>query len=130
RLHEDTAYGTVEHPETEDGANLVYRKTFVDISEKEIDRIRDRRLRDLVRAHVDRKSTRLNSQSHLNLVCRLLLAKNKIRDRDTQICRRSLRGARRAGGLLQGSSDTAARANDRDTQPRLISVQNEGECHQ
>ena len=52
RLHEDTAYGTVEHPETEDGANLVYRKTFVDISEKEIDRIRDRRLRDLVRAHV------------------------------------------------------------------------------
>lgn len=52
RLHEDTAYGTVEHPETEDGAKLVYRKTFVDISEKEIDRIRDRRLRDLVRAHV------------------------------------------------------------------------------
>ena len=51
QLHEDTAYGRVKDPETE-GANLVYRKDFLSLNEKEIERIRDRRLRDLVKLHV------------------------------------------------------------------------------
>lgn len=55
QLHEDTAYGTVKEPEKEDGANLVYRKPFRDLNEKEIGRIRDRRLRDLVQVHVERE---------------------------------------------------------------------------
>ncbi len=55
QLHEDTAYGTVKQPDKEDGANLVYRKSFRDINEKEIARIRDRRLRDLVKAHVEQE---------------------------------------------------------------------------
>ncbi len=55
QLHEDTAYGTVKEPEKEDGANLVYRKGFLALNEKEIERIRDRRLRGLVQAHVDRQ---------------------------------------------------------------------------
>jgi CRISPR-associated endonuclease Csn1 len=55
QLHEDTAYGTVKLPEKENGANLVYRKTFRDLKETEIGRIRDRRLRDLVAAHVERE---------------------------------------------------------------------------
>jgi CRISPR-associated endonuclease Csn1 len=52
QLHEDTAYGTVKDPASEDGNNLVYRKAFALLNEKEIARIRDRRLRDLVQAHV------------------------------------------------------------------------------
>jgi CRISPR-associated endonuclease Csn1 len=52
QLHEDTAYGAVKEPDKEGGANLVYRKGFVDLNEKEIGRIRDRRLRELVFAHV------------------------------------------------------------------------------
>lgn len=55
QLHEDTAYGTIKEPQKEDGANLVYRKGFRDLSENEIGRIRDRRLRDLVLAHVERE---------------------------------------------------------------------------
>ncbi|MGH6678670.1 MAG: type II CRISPR RNA-guided endonuclease Cas9, partial [Bradyrhizobium sp.] len=55
RLHEDTAYGTIGEPEKEDGANLVYRKDFRNLNEKEIERIRDRRLRDLVKSHVERE---------------------------------------------------------------------------
>jgi CRISPR-associated endonuclease Csn1 len=55
QLHEDTAYGTIREPEKEDGANLVYRKNFRDLSEKEIGRIRDRRLRTLVETHVERE---------------------------------------------------------------------------
>jgi CRISPR-associated endonuclease Csn1 len=51
KLHEDTAYGPVKHPDKEDG-NLVYRKSFRDLNDKEIGRIRDRRLRDLVAAHI------------------------------------------------------------------------------
>lgn len=51
KLHEDTAYGAVADPEREDG-NLVYRKPFLALNEKEIARIRDRRLRDLVTTHV------------------------------------------------------------------------------
>jgi CRISPR-associated endonuclease Csn1 len=56
QLHEDTAYGTIKEPEKEDGANLVYRKGFRDLNDKEIGRIRDRRLRDLVLAHVERET--------------------------------------------------------------------------
>ena len=52
QLHEDTAYGAVKDAEKE-GANLVYRKDFRSLNEKEIERIRDRRLRDLVKAHVE-----------------------------------------------------------------------------
>ncbi|MGB8842475.1 MAG: hypothetical protein WCC64_15555, partial [Aliidongia sp.] len=51
QLHEDTAYGPIL-PDKEGGNNLVYRKAFRDLTEKEITRIRDRRLRDLVLAHV------------------------------------------------------------------------------
>ncbi len=51
KLHEDTAYGLVKGPEKE-GANLVYRKPIEALNENEVERIRDRRLRDIVRAHV------------------------------------------------------------------------------
>jgi CRISPR-associated endonuclease Csn1 len=53
QLHEDTAYRILEAPE--DGANLVYRKAFRDINEKEVERIRDRRLRALVESHLERE---------------------------------------------------------------------------
>jgi len=56
-LHEDTAYGVVKHPEKEGGANLVYRKGFRDLNDKEILRIRDIRLRELVVAHVESEKT-------------------------------------------------------------------------
>jgi CRISPR-associated endonuclease Csn1 len=49
RLHEDTAYGAADD---EDG-NLVYRKPVESLNDKEIDHIRDRKLRAAVRAHVD-----------------------------------------------------------------------------
>ncbi|MCZ7643164.1 MAG: type II CRISPR RNA-guided endonuclease Cas9 [Pseudorhodoplanes sp.] len=57
KLHEDTAYGLVKNEE-KDGkgkslGNLVYRKALASLTENEIDRIRDRRLRDMVRSHVD-----------------------------------------------------------------------------
>lgn len=52
KLHEDTAYGLVTEPEKE-GANLVYRKPTEALSENEIERIRNRRLRDMVRAYVE-----------------------------------------------------------------------------
>jgi CRISPR-associated endonuclease Csn1 len=51
KLHEDTAYGFVREPDKEE-ANLVYRKPIEALNENEIERIRDRRLRDMVRAHV------------------------------------------------------------------------------
>ena len=51
KLHEDTAYGLIKKPESE-GANLVYRKPIEALNENEIERIRDRRLRDIVREHV------------------------------------------------------------------------------
>ena len=54
QLHEATAYGTVRDPEKE-GANLVYRKAFIELKDSEIERIRDRRLRDLVQAHIERQ---------------------------------------------------------------------------
>jgi CRISPR-associated endonuclease Csn1 len=52
QFHEDTAYGAVKDPEGQDGNNLVYRKAFALLNEKEIERIRDRRFRDLVKTHV------------------------------------------------------------------------------
>lgn len=52
QLHEDTAYGSINEPEKE-GGNLVYRKPFRGLNEQEIGRIRDRRLRDLVKNHID-----------------------------------------------------------------------------
>ena len=60
QLHEDTAYGTIKDPEKEGGANLVYRKGFVDLNEKEVARIRDRRLRDMVLAHIENEKTKGN----------------------------------------------------------------------
>lgn len=48
RLHEDTAYGLVRDPAAEGDKNLVYRKAFTSLTEKEIGNIRDRRLRDMV----------------------------------------------------------------------------------
>ncbi len=56
QLHEDTAYGAVKEPEKEDG-NLVYRKNFRNLNDKEVQRIRDRRLRDLVTAHIAAEAT-------------------------------------------------------------------------
>ncbi len=53
QLHEDTAYGAVKDPKKEGGGNLVYRKGFLDLNEREIARIRDARLRDMVTAHVE-----------------------------------------------------------------------------
>jgi CRISPR-associated endonuclease Csn1 len=54
-LHEDTAYGSVKEPGKEDGGNLVYRKAFLALNDKEIDCIRDRRLRALVQEHVTKE---------------------------------------------------------------------------
>ena len=51
KLHEDTAYGFVKEPDKE-GANLVYRKPIESLNANEIERIRDRRLRDMVQRHV------------------------------------------------------------------------------
>lgn len=56
KLHEDTAYGLVRprpdlKPGEEETENLVYRKPLESITEKEIGRIRDRRLRTLVEEH-------------------------------------------------------------------------------
>jgi len=55
KLHEDTAYGSVAGDEAKEDGNLVYRKSFVALNEKEIGRIRDLRLRGLVQAHIDRE---------------------------------------------------------------------------
>ena len=57
KLHEDTAYGDVAPPEPygqgdKQQANLVYRKPVTSLNENEIERIRDRRLRDMLRDHV------------------------------------------------------------------------------
>ena len=58
KLHEDSAYGFVKpldvtgQREEEDG-NLVYRKAIESLNENEVDRIRDKRLRGIVREHVN-----------------------------------------------------------------------------
>lgn len=49
RLHEDTAYGLIRNPASEDGATLVYRKALAILNEKEVERIRDRALRERIR---------------------------------------------------------------------------------
>jgi CRISPR-associated endonuclease Csn1 len=51
QLHEDTAHGAIERPDLEEG-NLVYRKPFLLLTEREIERIRDQRLKDLLKAHL------------------------------------------------------------------------------
>jgi CRISPR-associated endonuclease Csn1 len=53
KLHDETAYGFVKNPNEEEGENLVYRKPLTNLTENEIDRIRDRRLRDMIRTFVD-----------------------------------------------------------------------------
>lgn len=60
QLHEDTAYGLLDDPEklddedaADEGLNLVYRKAIEGLNENEVGRIRDRRLRAVVREHVD-----------------------------------------------------------------------------
>jgi CRISPR-associated endonuclease Csn1 len=45
RLHEDTAYGFVKKPEDWGGHNVVYRKSFADLNQNEVERIRDPDLR-------------------------------------------------------------------------------------
>lgn len=45
RLHEETAYGIVKHPDKEGGATLVYRKALDGLNANEIERIRDKTLR-------------------------------------------------------------------------------------
>lgn len=51
RLHEETAYGLIEDPERE-GGNVVVRKPFEGLTEGEIGRIRDRKLRARVQEHL------------------------------------------------------------------------------
>jgi CRISPR-associated endonuclease Csn1 len=56
QLHEDTAYGLLKQAEKDAHGqplgNLVYRKPLLNLNDNEIERIRDRRLRDMVRDHV------------------------------------------------------------------------------
>ena len=51
QLHEATAYGRVKKPDST-GANLVYRKPLTGLTTSEIGRIRDARLRRMVKAHI------------------------------------------------------------------------------
>lgn len=57
QLQEDTAYGFVKEPAKDEEerklGNLVYRKPIEGLNENEIDRIRDKTLRGIVRKHVD-----------------------------------------------------------------------------
>lgn len=48
RLHEDTAYGLIAHPDQEDGFNLVVRKPLAGLTEGEVVRIRAKDLREAV----------------------------------------------------------------------------------
>jgi len=52
KLHEETAYGQVANPQDWDGYNLVYRKPLIGLNEKEVNRIRDPRLREQVQEHL------------------------------------------------------------------------------
>ena len=51
-VHEETAYGAVKNPEKE-GAISFSVNNFLSLTEKGIEQIRDRRLRDLVKPHVE-----------------------------------------------------------------------------
>ena len=48
RLHEDFAYSVVAEPEKEDGATLAIRKDLTALTPKEVESIRDRRLRESI----------------------------------------------------------------------------------
>lgn len=50
RLHEDTAYGLVRNPAAEGGCNLVYRKPVVQLTEGEVEAVRDAGLRAKLQA--------------------------------------------------------------------------------
>ncbi|MBT3361058.1 MAG: type II CRISPR RNA-guided endonuclease Cas9, partial [Rhodospirillales bacterium] len=52
KLHEETAYGLVRNADAENGCNLVRRKPLVSLTDKEIEAIRDRDLRQKVRNFV------------------------------------------------------------------------------
>lgn len=61
KLHEDTAYGVVRRAapgQPDEDGNLVYRKAFEALNEKEVSRIRDRRLRDLLATHLAETAAR------------------------------------------------------------------------
>jgi CRISPR-associated endonuclease Csn1 len=45
KLHEETAYGIIRHPDRYGDETLVYRKPFADLNANELERIRDQRLR-------------------------------------------------------------------------------------
>lgn len=57
KLHEETAYGVIKHPERESSATLVSRKPFADLNANEIGRIRDLKLRARVIDAVDGATT-------------------------------------------------------------------------
>lgn len=94
KLHEDSAYGFVKPlkitglKEEEDG-NLVYRKAIESLNENEIDRIRDRRLRAIVRAHVDAEK-----KNGIALADALRKLKSPSEDRDHPQFRHGLRHVR------------------------------------
>jgi CRISPR-associated endonuclease Csn1 len=75
KLHDETAYGFVKNPEDEEGENLVYRKPLTSLTDNEIDRIRDRRLRDMIRTFVDGEK-----QNGTALLDALKKFKDEIRD--------------------------------------------------
>lgn len=52
KLHEETAYGIVRDPSKEEGATLVYRKALTGLNANEIERIRDKGLREKVKTAV------------------------------------------------------------------------------
>lgn len=52
KLHEETAYGLIKNPDDWGGYNLVYRKPFATLNEKEAGRIRDPDLRRRVEEHL------------------------------------------------------------------------------
>jgi len=79
KLHEDTAYGAVKQEEKDDHGksfgNLVYRKPLAALTHNEIEKIRDRRLRDMVRAHVDAAA-----KNSVSLTKALLDFRDNVRD--------------------------------------------------
>lgn len=62
RMHEDTAYGPVADPQREEGFNLVFRKPLESLGEKEVERIRARDLRAVVRDRL--KARRAEGLNH------------------------------------------------------------------
>ena len=62
KLHEETAYGQVRDPDNWNGFNLVYRKPFAGLNEREVERIRDPRIREELAEHLYQAKTA--GQSH------------------------------------------------------------------